>query len=186
MRRVLFLGIVTVMLASCMSVPYARHTEMVAMSASELDAESQLLRAITINSVLGGEETYPSPFFNVENEAIREALRQSLAAHAMLAVGPGRYHLDAELLDVELPFSLDVLNVTVPTTVKYTLTVIEENRILFQETVSVSPTTPFGEAVIGRRRTRIAIERSIRENFAQFFELLIQSFGTPAEPSNAS
>src|SRR4051794_9664818 len=64
-------------------------------------AASPLHDAIAIGTVTGGGQTNPALMSNVSAESFRGALEQSLAARAMLASGPGRYTLTAELLSIE-------------------------------------------------------------------------------------
>jgi len=149
----------------------------VAQPTSQLNAVSRLRAAININSVLGGQNTNPLWTSEVGNAEFQEALRQSLAAHGMLAEEGGQYSLDAQLVEVDQPFV--GFSMTVTTTVNYTLTEIATNRVVFQEVVMASPRTAASEAFLGVERLRIANENSIRENISMFIEMLRRSMDSP-------
>ncbi len=143
---------------------------------------SPLNAAFSVGSVSGGQETNPLWTSEVSNEDFAEALRQSFAAHAMLATDAGQYRLDATLEKLKQPFA--GLNLTVVSDVNYVLTDIATGDAVFERTITQEYTAGVGEAFMAVERLRLANEGSIKGNISQLIEALVNHFeGEEAPPS---
>ena len=158
-------------LASCASS--AQIGGMVAVPSSQLDANSQLQSAVSLGNILGGQGTQGLRASEVSSLAFEEALRQSLAAQGILAQDEARFRLDAQLEGIVHP--LFGYNMTVTSTVNYTLTEIATSSVVFQQEISESDTAALAVAFSGEDRLRLALEGSIKANITSFIELLRQS-----------
>lgn len=140
--------------------------------------DSGLREAITVVTVTGGKETNPLWTSEVSNEDFAEALRQSLAGHAMLAAVEGKYRLEAEMQKLKQPFA--GFNMTVTSTVRYKLTDVASGAVVLDEVVEVPYTAEMGDAFVGVKRLQLANEGSIKGNIAKLIELMIEKVGAPA------
>jgi len=108
----------------------------------------------------------------VSSEGFTEALRQSFAAHAMLATDEGDYRLDAELMKLKQPFA--GTNMSVTSDVKYTLINLQTDAVVFDETISEKYTASFGDAFVGVKRLQLANEGSIKSNISALIDMMIE------------
>ena len=134
-------------------------------------ADSALYQAVAIADVRGGLETdrywgYPA----IDNPEIEGALRLSLANHAMLAEGRGRFALEATLVEFIRPAG--GFDMTVMTATHYRLTEIASGRTVFDETLVTYFTADFTSHLIGVERLRLANEGAMRMNIGAFIERL--------------
>ncbi|MEE1673258.1 hypothetical protein SNR37_002672 [Agarivorans aestuarii] len=124
---------------------------------------------LALSSVTGGEETNPAWTSEISDKAFSEAIKQSLVEQGLFS-DDGNYQLAVEMVEIEQPlFGLDM---TVTTTVKYTLTDKETGKVLFDETVNAPYTATVGDAFAGVKRLQLANEGSGRENIKGLLELL--------------
>lgn len=140
--------------------------------------DSPLFEAVELEAVSGGEETNPMWMSEVGNPEYEEALRLSLANHAMLAEKDGRFALTAELLEVDQPimgFDMEVTSVA-----KYTLIEINSGDTVFIEVVTTPYTADFSSTFLGAERLRLANEGAMRENIRAFLKLMIEKSKTEA------
>jgi len=148
---------------------------------------SPLREAVSIGDITGGKETNPLWTSEVSSQAFAEALRQSFAAHAMLATDAGAYRLDAQMLKLKQPFA--GFNMTVTSTVNYTLTDLESGDVVFEESITEAYKAKTSDAFLGVERLRLANEGSIRTNIATLIKLMVEQLGAPsdaiAEPEEA-
>ena len=146
---------------------------MVPVSEDTIIAENSVLReAVSLAGVAGGKETSPLWKSNISSDDFAEALRQSLAANAMLAgEGSGDYSLQAELVEVKQP----VLGVdmAVTTSVKYTLTNVATGEVVFSDTITSPYTAKLSDALVGTKRLQLANEGSARENIGELIRRMI-------------
>ena len=138
--------------------------------------DSSLFQAVSVDAVSGGEETNPMWTSEVGNPEYKEALRLSLANHAMLAEDDGRFAVTAELLEVNQPFV--GFDMTVTSVARYRLVDIASGETVFEETVTTPFTADFSSAFYGAERLRLANEGAIRENIRGFILLLIDQSET--------
>ncbi len=163
----LILGVV--MLSGCATA--ARVDQMTASpSASASTAPAQLQNGISIDTVSGGENTNPLWTSEIGNTEFRGALEASLRAARLLADGSGRYTLKAILLSVKQP--MVGFDMTVTTTVRYTLTERASSRVVFDKPIASSFTATVGDAFLGYKRLRLANEGSARNNISQLVDEL--------------
>lgn len=132
---------------------------------------SRLRQAVALGVVDGGKETSPLWTSQVSNEAFAQALRQSLATHAMLAIGGGAYRLDASLLELKQP--LAGFNMEVTARVRYRLTRAADGATVFEREITSPFSAAFNSAFAGVERLRLANEGAVRENIRQFLAALI-------------
>jgi len=158
-------------LAACASAskPGAMVAELT--ETSILSENSNLRENVAVGDVGGGKETNPLWTSEVSSEDFAEALRQSFAAHAMLATGDGAYRLDAELVKLKQPFA--GFNMTVTSIVDYTLTNVATGDVVLKETVEEAYTAKAGDAFMGVKRLQLANEGSIKGNIAQIIDKMI-------------
>lgn len=148
---------------------------------------SQLHENVTVGEVGGGKDTNPLWASKVSSVDFAEALRQTFAAHAMLATDEGDYRLDAELVKLKQPFA--GFNMTVTSIVDYTLTHVESGEVVLEETVETAYTAKAGDAFMGVKRLQLANEGSIKGNISTLIEKMIaavdgaETMKTPAEES---
>jgi hypothetical protein len=134
--------------------------------------DSALRQSVSLGTIGGGKETSPLWKSNISNEDFAEALRQSLAAHAMLAgEAGGAYTLTAELTEVKQP--LVGFDMTVTTAVKYTLTNAKTGETVFSEVITTPYTAKMSDAFVGTKRLQLANEGSARENIGELIRRMI-------------
>lgn len=105
----------------------------------------------------------------------QQALTQSLQANTMLATGAPRYHLDANLENLDQP-ALGGFDMTVGSRIRYKLTDIATGKPAFEKAIETEYTANFSDAFAGVERLRLANEGSIKKNIGLFLEALVQAF----------
>ena len=183
----LIIAICVLSLAACASAskPGAMVAEVT--EATIIQDTSKLHENVTVGEVGGGKETNPLWTSEVSSENFAEALRQTFAAHAMLATDEGDYRLDAKLVKLKQPFA--GFNMTVTSIVDYTLTHVESGEVVLEETVETAYTAKVGDAFMGVKRLQLANEGSIKGNISTLIQKMIaavdgaETMQTPAEES---
>ena len=170
MKKLLLTLFATMIVSACAtaSKPGAMVPEV--RTANIISDASKLWQAVSVGDVAGGKDTNPLWKSNVSSDDFAEALRQSLAAHAMLSTQTGTYRLDANLDKVQQP--LAGFNMTVTATVSYTLTNVGTGATVFSETVETPYTAKMGDAFVGVKRLQLANEGAIKENISTLMERL--------------
>jgi hypothetical protein len=158
----------------------AQVNSMIGTPTVQLLANSPLKESLRVNAVSGGKDTNPLWTSQVGNPEFQEALRQSLSKQGIIAANEARYQLDTSLVELKQP--LVGFDLTVASTVHYTIKEITTNRVVFDQTIAASYTANFSDAIIGGavERLRLANEGSIRSNISQFLDQLIRTLGTGA------
>ncbi len=141
--------------------------------ATIIQDESQLRESVVVGTVGGGKETNPLWTSEVSSDDFAEALRQTFAAHAMLATEDGAYRLDAELVKLKQPFA--GFNMTVTSIVNYTLTDVSSGEVVLEETIEKAYTAKAGDAFMGVKRLQLANEGSIKGNISDLITKMIAS-----------
>ncbi len=182
--RLALLAVAAISLAACASAskPGAMVAELT--DATIIRDDSSLKSSFAVGAVSGGKKTSPLWKSNVSSEDFAEALRQSLAAHALLAAAEGKYLIEAELIEVKQPV-LGGFNMSVTSTVRYKVTESATSTVVFDEAVTNKHTAKMGEAFLGVERLRLANEGSMKGNIAQFIEKLIATMDTGPAPVQA-
>lgn len=173
MRRTLTFTAIALLMTGCAtaSKPGAMAAEIT--DATIISADSKLRGSVSMADVEGGKSTNPLWSSQVSNEDFKEALRQSLASHAMLADGEGRYTLTAELMKLKQPFA--GLDMSVTSTVKYTLMDTETGEVVFVDEVAEKYTAKMGDALVGVKRLQLANEGSIKSNIGTMLKRMIET-----------
>ncbi|MFM7692212.1 MAG: hypothetical protein ACKPAC_22565 [Alphaproteobacteria bacterium] len=136
-----------------------------------ISANSNLRGAVGIGQVSGGRETNPLLMSDVSSRDLAEALRLSLAARTMLAIRDERFKLEANMINLEQPIM--GASMTVTSKIRYRLTRVADNAIVFEREITAPFTAAFTSSLVGVERLKLANEGSIRENISQFLAALI-------------
>lgn len=142
-------------------------------AANQIGMSSPLYEEVSVGNVSGGRETNPLWTSQVSSEDFAEALRRSFSAHAMLATDTGTYRLDAELVELNQPFM--GINMTVNSTVQYTLTNVQTGEVVYDQLIAENHTATVGDAFVGVTRLRMANEGSIRANIDRMIGEIIEA-----------
>lgn len=169
-KLLLALGALTLAACATPSDPVAM--TVAATAENTVSSESGLYEAVAVGRVEGGQETNPLLESEVSSEDFATALSESLRAHAMLSTESGTYRLDANLREMNQPFV--GLNMTVSSTVFYTLTNVETGEVVYEELVAESYTATMGDAMVGVTRLRLANEGSIRANIERMLSDIVE------------
>ena len=166
-------------LGGCASASKAGAMSLDVTEATLIGEASPLFGAVAVDGVSGGWDTNPvNPFARstVTNEGLREALRQTLASHAMLADEDARYVLNAELVKLKRPVT-NIINLTTTSTIRYTVIDTESGATVFDETIVSAQTGKLKDALNEIERRQIANEKSVRDNIRQMMERLVSQLG---------
>jgi hypothetical protein len=131
-------------------------------SSAPIAPSSPAFGAVSVGTVTGGSETNPLGKSQVSNESFHDALAQSLAAAKLGTTGPGRYRLNADLVELDQPWI--GFDITVTAKVHYTLTSPNGGAPRFDQIVETPYTAAFGDNLYGVERFRLADEGAIRAN----------------------
>jgi len=175
MRPIIVLAMLTLALGGCASA--ARVTAMVPTepSAVSLPVDSPLREGLSLEGVMGGEETNPLWTSEVSNTDFREALRQALVYYDLLYQGDGKssYSLRANFISLDQP--LMGFDLTVTSVVEYRIKERATGDLFFEETVTAPYTATVSDAFLAVERLRLANEGSIKENIGKFIKRLVKS-----------
>ena len=179
MRKILILS-AALCLTACAtaSQPGAMVPEVT--NANIISSGSKLNQSVSMGTVDGGKDTNPLWTSQVSNEDFAQALEQSLAAHAMLATDNATYRLDAEMVELKQPFA--GLDLTVTSTVKYTLTNVDTNIVVYENTVEEAYAAKFGDALVAAKRLQLANEGSIKSNISALLSDIIAKVDGASSP----
>jgi hypothetical protein len=136
-----------------------------------ISANSNLRQAVAIGQVSNVRET--DWFFGpgVLSSDFAEALRLSLSVRTMLALHDERFRLEANMIDLQHPIM--GFDVTVTSKIRYRLTRVADNTIVFEREITAPFTTAFSSRRAGLERLKLASAGSIRENISHFLAALI-------------
>jgi hypothetical protein len=164
----------------------ANPSGMIAMSAIEpLQSDSNLRERVSIGSVSGGQGTNPLWISEVSNDDFASALRQSLAANALLAIRNEAFRVDASLIGFDRP--LAGLDLTVTARIRYKLTRVADSEVLYDREIRAPFTANFGSAFLANERLKLANEGAVKENIRQFLrDLVVQAQSFPRNPNSNS
>jgi hypothetical protein len=136
-----------------------------------ISPNSNLREAVAIGQVSGGRETNPLWMSDVSSSDLAEALRLSLSVRTMLAIRDERFRLEANMINLQQP--VIGVDMTVTSKIRYRLTRVADNTIVFEREITAPFTAAFSSSFYGVERLRLANEGSIRENISQFLTALI-------------
>jgi len=176
----LFSGLMGLLLAGCGTPAEAPQMGLSAAESLQLRTwVPEMLKAqVSVGPVTGGQPTGKYWGAKVSNEALQEAVEDSLRGVGMLATRPGsgRYALQVQLVSLEQP--LVALNMRVVATLVYTL--VDKNADasatpLYQRRLRTVHVTEFTEALIDpNERQRIASENAVRKGVLTVVRELIE------------
>jgi len=139
----------------------------------QLAQNSPLKQSVQVNNVSGGQKTNPLWTSEVGNPEFQQALQQSLGIQGITAGANAKYRLDAVLVDLKQPFI--GFDLTVKSTVRYTLMEAATNRVVFDQTITAEFTAGVGDAVLAVQRLKLANEGSIKSNISKFMDQLFNA-----------
>lgn len=134
-------------------------------------ANAELKGKVNVRYVGGGKETNPMLASQVDSNAFKSALSQSLRVAGYESNGVPAFNIDAELQALSQPMFGLTFDVT--STVRYTVEG-QGKRKIFPITAVGTATT--SDAFAGVERLRIANEKSIKENIKKFLNELSVGF----------
>lgn len=168
LRKLALVGVVGSLmgLAACATPSNPANMTLPATPALAASPSHPAYHAVTSVTVTGGKETNPLWTAQVSSEAFKTALEDSLELAGYTGAQGRPVAVSATLVNLHQP--LAGFDMSVTSQVRYTVT--QEGRLVFDETVSATGTARMGEAFVGVERLRIANEKSIRENIAEFLK----------------
>jgi hypothetical protein len=178
MKKLIFAVASACALAGCAEP--ARVSEMVPppMTAT-LAPNSPIRNAITVGQVTGGTKTNPMWTSQVDDESFAGALRSALSENQLAAGAAPKFRLDAVLRELHQPFA--GFDMTVRSTVQYTLTDLSLNRPVFDKQITDKFTATVSDAFVGVKRLELANEGSVKTNIGDFVnQLVVDSASWPA------
>jgi hypothetical protein len=139
-------------------------------------ADPQLVGALSVGTVTGGEETDPLWTSEVDGPSFKAALEQSLLTNALLNRDPAQspYRVEAHLGELDQPFAGFTL--TVSSTVQYRVIDSATETLWFEREVRANGVAGTGDAFRAVDRLRIANERAIQTNIQQFITAFIEEW----------
>jgi len=145
----------------CASGAKSENMAPIITKANEAVTGSKYYRNISINSVLGGEETNPLWTSEVSSSAFEEALTKTLIEAGYFNID-GDYSLSVALQKLKQP----ILGLTfdVVSTVDYSIAEKDSSHEANVETIAKTGTAGFSDAFSAVARLRLANERSIKKN----------------------
>jgi hypothetical protein len=185
MFKHLLAACVATFLASCASLPELGTRLVVGTATVPLAANSPLKESLEVNNVSDGKGT-TSYLSSGAVRLLPQALQITLSAEGMLAAAGGQRSLDAVVLDVKEPLSLDT---TIISTVRYVVTDVATGRVTFDQTIVADYTVKLVDQPLGYYRLRNAFDGSIKNNISKFLDQLIATpgdSGSQGEPPGSN
>jgi hypothetical protein len=134
---------------------------------------SPIKKAIAVGTVTGGEDTNPLWTSQVSNANFRTALEDSLALSVLKGDATAPYVLNAKLVSLHQPFA--GFDMTVTSTVEYSLVPAGKPAPIMSESVVTPYTAKLGDALLGMERLRLANEGAMQENIKEIIARLIKA-----------
>jgi hypothetical protein len=157
------------LLAACAS-PADPQRMIVPVSQDQPAFPTQLMGAMCVRSVTGGEDTNPLWVSNVGDREFREALVATMTNNALLTSSDNcQYPLDVNLLGLSQPIAGFDMEVT--SHVNYKMYNAAGASVML-ETINAPYTAKFNEAFVGIVRLQRANEGSIRNSISEFLTRL--------------
>ncbi len=143
----------------------------------QLTVDKGLEKSIKLGDVrVGGAEGVLDAYTDnpVKQADYREGLQTALRSANMLAQAGDneKYVLDANLMALDVPFKLFSFSVTVNSGATYRLRRLEDNYIIWDETLKLPFTAKFSDAFDAATRVRMAKSNAIRENITHMIRVL--------------
>jgi len=114
----------------------------------------------------GGSETTAMDSTNVSDEALKEAITESIARNKLFQkVIQGKqadYQLTVNIINISKP--VFGLTFTVQMEATWSLVNLKDNSIVMREVINSSHTTSFSEAFAAVTRLKLAVEGAVKEN----------------------
>jgi len=119
---------------------------------------------VGVADVTGGKDTNPGWKSEVSSDAFRRALELSFENSGLLSriLAGSKYRLTADLIKLDQPFA--GIDMTVTSTVRYSLADASSLKEVYGRTAQVSFTAKFSDSPLGAERLRIANEGAVKEN----------------------
>lgn len=134
---------------------------------------SAFKNSISVADVTGGKDTNPMWTSQVSSDGFRRAIEQSLENTGMFNkfITGSRYQLTADLTRLDQPFI--GFNMTVTSTVRYSLIESESRKEVYTRVIDISHTATVSDALGGAQRLKLASEGAIKANISSLMNDLI-------------
>ena len=161
------------MLSAC-AMEANRGAMTAALAPDQITADITAIKSsIHVGTISGGETTNPLWTSQVSDVNFKAALEDSLALAVLKGDDTAPYVLNAKLVSLHQPFA--GFDMTVTSTVDYTLQPVGGGKPLLDETVVTPYTAAFGDALVAAERLRLANEGAMRENIKEIIARLIKA-----------
>ena len=181
----LLISAAAIVLSAC-AAP-ARVENMVAPVIADVpDTRANLVEAVCVTDVTGGQETNPLWTSEVDSDSFRAAIQQSLRNYRLAALDTDdcQYDLEANLLGLAQPIA--GFNLEVTSHANYRVIEHSSGASYFLTTITANHTATVGDAFLAVERLRVANEGSILQNIQQFIAALLAHeppIEDPADPT---
>lgn len=168
--------VVLIALSACARPVPGSYMQPMSEVMQELPQHSFLDRKIGLGTVVMSEAA-KTAIHAPTDSTVSEGLSMALQSAGLGARGTPQYILDATVESMDTPamgFDMDVKS-----SVHYTLRKAHSERAVYDEVITVNPTTDFSESFNAEERLRVAMGKSLRENFTHLIRVL--SAKTPSE-----
>jgi hypothetical protein len=169
MKKILSIVSISV-LAGC-ATPAA--VEQMAVSLPVVQTNPTFKSAVSVAEVTGGKETNALWTSQVSSDGFKRALEQSLENAGMFSkiVAGSKYQLTADLTRLDQP--LLGFDMTVSSTVRYSLLETQTRKEIYSRVIQVSYTATVSDAFMGTQRLKLANEGAVKSNIEAFIKDLI-------------
>jgi hypothetical protein len=158
-----FLTLIAPALAAC-ATPQGMSVENIAT----VNSNPKYRNAMAVRSVSGGQAMSLLTGPGVENEPLKAALESSLSANGYFAQsGNPKFHIDAEILNLDQPLMGLDLDVTASVTYK-----VSGAGATATYPIKTTARATFSDSPMAADRMRIANERAMQQNIRQFLQAL--------------
>jgi len=138
--------------------------------------------AVAVGVVSGGEKTNPLWTSQVSNENFKMALANSLELAVLKGDAGAPYILNARLVSLHQPIM--GFDMTVTSTVEYTLLPAGQTTPVLDETIVAPYTANFSDALVAGERLKLANEGAMRANIHEIIFRLIRAGDPGGKLSN--
>jgi hypothetical protein len=169
-----YLPVIAILFLTACASPADMNSMVVSKPPAErINLPTTVQKAFSVARVSGGEETNPLWTSQVDAVSFQGALERSLESSGLLGGGnTAKHSIEATLRNLDQP--LIGLDMTVTSTVNYTIRDMGSKTVWFDENISASYTATFSDAFVALTRLKLANEGSIRENITAFIDDLIK------------
>ncbi|NOT65812.1 MAG: hypothetical protein HOP06_07285 [Methylotenera sp.] len=172
MSKKIILPILLIGLLGGCAAPATKESMIVRPNATSTPIKAEQKGKFVVKNVGGGSVTNPMWTSQVSKEAFDAALKESLATAGYTSDAPldGQYKIDADLVTLKQP--MFGLTFDVVSTVNYRIYKDAFEKIM---SITATGTATTSDAFVGMTRLKIANEKSMQQNIAEFIKQLAAS-----------